>query len=352
MSVCSGTTKTGNGCSKKIKLGETHCHLHKDQGNNNNNINDIKTEIPIKLKVRTVIDNPNILNIWTWNINSVRKKIELVDKLLIKHNIDVLLLTETKIQPKLENELIFHENYNCIWNSNKNTYHHGVAFVYKKTLNIEILSNVLPILDNEITFENKLESKNYNIIEKYKPDIQSNTEKAHNTEGRILTIKLQFNNKEIIIVGTYVPNSGSDRIEPLKRLGYRISSWDKDIYNYLLDLHKKYENIIWTGDLNVTIKDNDLLNVKANVAGTTTEERHNINSFLEQSSWIDTWELCNPSKNKCKERATWGMKSSFPMRLDYVICSPSLKDNCVSSFNDQKYDGSDHIPIGVKVLII
>ena len=356
MSVCSGKTKTGNSCTKKIKSTEIYCYLHKDQTNDVKSIEIIKTEVkievkteirPTRLKILTpeeVIKHNNTLKIWTWNINSVRNKMDLVDKLLIKHDIDILFLTETKIQPKLESELKFNDNYDVLWNSNKNSYYHGTCFVYKKTLQIELLSDFLPRYDHDIDQKLKI-TKNTDVIEEQRLCMNEIIEKAHNTEGRIITIKCTFNEKEIIIVGTYVPNSGT------KRLAYRVLSWDKSIYAYLLELEKKYQNIIWIGDLNVTIFDNDLLNTSANIPGTTVEERENINDFLDKYEWVDSWHQANPKIVKCKERATWGVTSKFPLRLDYVICSPSLKNNIVFSFNDQKYSGSDHIPICAHLLI-
>jgi len=369
MSFCTGKTKTGSNCTKKIKETETLCHLHKDS---EVDIQPKATKIikqktiqpkiilPIpktpKLKIltkqeiidleETKIQRAKILNVFTWNINSVRNKMDLVDALLIKHDIDILLLTETKIQPKLEAELKFHFAYNCIWNSNKNSYHHGVCFIYKKTLQIELLSDFLPTYDHE-KVKQKI-TKNTDVIEEYRSTIDDTTIKAHNTEGRILTIKCTFNDKEIIVVGTYVPNSGGDKKQMFKRLAYRTLAWDKDIQSYLLELQNKYENVIWTGDLNTIIYDNDVLNINANIPSCTLEERKNINDFLDEHNWIDTWDYSNPNIIKCQKRSTWGCWSKFPLRLDYVICSPSLKNNVLSSFNDQYHHGSDHYPIGTR----
>jgi len=300
------------------------------------------TDINIINKIKQI----DTLKIWTFNINSVRKKIDIVDNLLLKYDIDILLLTETKIQPKLESELKFHPNYKIIWNSNKNSYYHGVAFVYKNTLDIELLSNFLP--SYSITEYDGTD--NINIINKYKDNIPIEIEKAHYNEGRILVIKCNYNKKDIIIVGTYVPNSGCNKKERLKRLSYRTLSWDPDIYRYLIELQNKYENVILIGDLNVTIMDNDLKDVNANIAGTTKNERKNMNKFLTDHKWIDTWHNLNSEIIEYKKRATWGINTYCPMRLDYIICTPSLKDNLVSSFIDQTYEGSDHVPIGLNII--
>ncbi len=265
------------------------------------------------------------LNIWTWNVNGIKNKINLVRQLLLKHNIDILFLTETKIQKK--DEYIIFENYKCIWNSNQNSYYHGVAFIYKSHLNIELINNILP---HSINIEYKL-SQNIKEIKNIELDIK----KAHYTEGRILVIKCD----NIILVGTYVPNAG---IKGFQRLAYRTLVWDKDLYHYLTQLKAQYTNVIWLGDLNVAIKDNDFN--RKNIAGTTIEERENIKEFI--IDWIDSWDLKN-NYTKCSQRSTY----AFPLRLDYVICSSSLKDNIISSQIDQDYKGSDHYPMGTIIKI-
>lgn len=278
------------------------------------------------------------LNVWTWNINCIKYKTQLIKILLIKHDIDILLVTETKIMEK--DESITFENYTCLFNSNKTSNYHGVAFIYKSTLNMTVIDTVLP--HNELNFNLNI-TRNKDIIQHYLPSIKKDIIKAHYMEGRILVLKCDFNNKQIIFVGTYVPNSGVNKKHPLKRLAYRTLSWDKDLYQYLSLL--KNENVIWLGDLNVVIKDNDTHNIKSNIAGTTIEERSNIKEFM--IDWIDTWDIVNNVK-KCSLRATWGINTRYPLRLDYIICSKSLKKNIVSSYIDQQYEGSDHCPIGTQ----
>ena len=306
----------------------------------------IQSKLPFKpvkdvLSIENVQTLKDTLNIWTWNINCIKNKIKLVQDLLIKHDIDILLLTETKIQN--ESNIVF-DHYHIIFNSNKTSYYHGIAFVYKKHLNMSVISTILP----NYGIASVKETKNNQVIKQYLPSIEADIKKAHNTEGRILVLKCDFNHHEIILVGTYVPNSGVHKNQPFKRLGYRTLAWDKDLYHYLNILKSEHQHVIWTGDLNVTIKDNDLLNVKSNIAGTTPEERDNIKEFM--IDWIDTWDMMN-EQPKCQKRATWGV-GKFPLRLDYVICSQSLKDHIVSSIVDQDCSGSDHVPVGTQFKMI
>lgn len=158
-----------------------------------------------------------------------------------------------------------------------------------------------------------------------------------------------LNEESLILVGTYVPNSGTDRESPLKRLAYRTEYWDIDLYRYLKQLEEKYSHVIWLGDLNVCKADNDMTKSalkRANFAGVTPEERDNFNKFLDTNYWIDTWENCNPYKKDIKERATYGVNSMCKLRLDYLVCSPSLAPAIRSSLIDQHFEGSDHVPMG------
>lgn len=294
-----------------------------------------------------------MLNIWTWNVNSIRGKVDNVRELLMAENIDVLFLTETKIQKKHENELNFGKDYSVIFNSNKNTYHHGVAFVFRKDkVKMNLISDELPVshLILSCKSENKVENKkNSHIFEKTSvKDVVEVVKKAHKTEGRILTVKCEFEDQTLVLVGTYVPNSGVNRSDPLLRLPYRTLSWDKDLYTHLLNLEKEYGKVIWLGDLNVARNDNDLYNIKSNYAGTTAEERNNMNKFISDSKWIDTWHVLNPEITNFKDRCTYGVNTFCKLRLDYVICSPQLESSLLSSLSRQSFPSSDHCPMGTQ----
>ena len=292
-----------------------------------------------------------MLNIWPWNVNSVRGKVDNVRELLALENIDVLFLTETKILKKHEGELNFGKEYNVIFNSNTNSYHHGVAFVYRKDkVKMTLLSNELPVSHLVMSCKSDCNSKkNSHIFDKTSTkDIAEIAKKAHKTEGRILTVKCEFGTQSLVLVGTYVPNSGVNRNDLLLRLPYRTLSWDKDLYTYLLNLEKEYGKVIWLGDLNVAKNDNDLHNIKSNYAGTTIEERNNMNQFIENSGWIDTWHILNPSITHFKDRCTYGINTFCKLRLDYVMCSPLLEKHLFSSFARQSFPSSDHCPMGTK----
>ena len=371
-----------------------------------------------------------MISIYTWNINSIRNKIDNVNSLLNDHNIDILVVTETKIQKKNEADVLdkIDNKYICIFNSNTTSFWHGIAIIYKKNIfkNVKVLNTTLPTSSKYKDEPDN--SKNNHIIKKIsKEQLDIETKKAHITEGRILVVKytlytpvdwnfdgccsLDVNNncrcdtacdngtkcddnckcgmrenrnpdtccsqdlnnncrcsdkclsivskyadsssnysnnenKEIVVVGTYCPNSGVKRDDPLLRLAYRTIRWDVDLYSLLTELRNEYKNVIWTGDLNVASKDNDMSNKYYNIAGTTPEERNNFNNFISTYNWIDTWDILNTKKEKIIDRVTYGVGKTCQLRIDYVICSKELLDNIVSSDILLKIDGSDHVPIG------
>jgi exodeoxyribonuclease III len=196
------------------------------------------------------------------------------------------------------------------------------------------------------------------INETFEEDIDNDTAKAHNTEGRFILCEFVLkNDNKFVLLGTYSPNSGVDRKNPLKRLAYRTLRWDFDIYNKLNELKKTYDNILWVGDLNVARKDNDI-SYKIIIAGTTQEERENFENFITNDNWIDTFDKMNEDLVQTKDRCTYGYDNKLKLRLDYIICSEKMEKNIeyskiiYESINGDDYtEVSDHLPIIAKFIM-
>ena len=294
-------------------------------------------------KEKETIETHN-LNIWAFNINSWRKKINIINNILEQNNVDILFLTETKISPFHEKDITVLEGYSIIFNSNINTYRHGTAFIYKTKLKLQVLEKHLPYIPQ--TRICRADLKNYKIIKATQTyTLEKDIKTAHKEEGRIISVICEVNEKKIVLVGTYVPNSGSDYKNPFKRLAYRTLYWDIDIYNYLKNLEKIYTNIIWLGDLNVARLDNDMYKKNLNMPSCSAEERTNFQNFLNNSKWSDTFHDLNPTLWNIEDRCTFGVDIKCKLRIDYILVSLNLKAYVKRAQVEQSVKGSDHCPV-------
>ena len=160
----------------------------------------------------------------------------------------------------------------------------------------------------------------------------------HDHEGRVLTLEF----KDFYLTDVYVPNSQDE----LKRLDYRMR-WEDAFRNYQKELEKT-KPVVFCGDLNVAHQEIDIKNPKTNHrnAGFTDEERCKMTELLE-SGFVDTFRYLYPEtvtyswwsyRFKARERNTgW--------RIDYFICSESLKDKIRDAKIHTDIMGSDHCPV-------
>ena len=160
----------------------------------------------------------------------------------------------------------------------------------------------------------------------------------HDHEGRVLTLEFE----DFYLTDVYVPNSQDE----LKRLDYRMR-WEDAFRNYQKELEKT-KPVVFCGDLNVAHQEIDIKNPKTNHrnAGFTDEERCKMTELLE-SGFVDTFRYLYPEtvtyswwsyRFKARERNTgW--------RIDYFICSESLKDKIRDAKIHTDIMGSDHCPV-------
>ncbi|MCQ2555251.1 MAG: exodeoxyribonuclease III [Clostridia bacterium] len=167
---------------------------------------------------------------------------------------------------------------------------------------------------------------------------------VHDHEGRVITAEYD----DFYFVTVYVPNSQDE----LKRLSYRMT-FEDDFRAYIKKLEEK-KPVIYAGDLNVAHKEIDLKNPKTNHnnAGFTDEERGKMTEMLE-SGHTDTFRYMHPDdvvyswwsyRFKAREKNTgW--------RIDYFICSDSLKEKISDAKILTDVMGSDHCPVELDINI-
>jgi exodeoxyribonuclease-3 len=262
------------------------------------------------------------MKIIAWNINGIRAmlKKDFLVNLINDEDPDIFCLGETKIscpflnvKEELNNKL--NNKYFNYWSpcKIKNGYSGTAIFTKKEPLNIV-----------------------YGLF-------VDNTE--YDNEGRVITC--EFNKYYVIHV--YTPNSG----ESLKRLDYRVNTWDINFIKYLKILQKK-KNIILCGDLNVAHTEIDLKNPKRNLktAGFTIEERTSFNLLLDSTKMIDAFRYLYPSEVKY---TYWSYRfnsrnNNNGWRIDYFLISKKLfKKNIKCDILDTY--GSDHAPIILEINI-
>ncbi len=164
----------------------------------------------------------------------------------------------------------------------------------------------------------------------------------HDHEGRVITLEFE----DFYLITVYVPNSQDE----LRRLDYRMK-WEDDFKAYLKELEKT-KPVVFCGDLNVAHKEIDLKNPKTNRrnAGFTDEERDKMSALLDDG-FIDTFRYFYPEevvyswwsyRFRAREKNTgW--------RIDYFICSESLKDRLKDAKIYTEVMGSDHCPVELDI---
>ncbi len=246
----------------------------------------------------------------SWNVNGIRaclkkKCLEPIWKDVLP---DVFCIQETKAHKDQVADLILSDLQYHYWNSAERAGYAGTA-VFSKTKPLSVT---------------------------YGMGI-----KAHDTEGRIVTVEFE----NYFLVNVYVPNSGRG----LLRLTYR-AEWDKDFLKYLKDLEKK-KPVILTGDLNVAHTSLDLANPKENYNKTAGYTQVEIDGFenLLKAGFIDTFREFHKEGSQYTFWGAWyNLRArNIGWRIDYFLISPQLRKHLQEAFILPKIMGSDHCPVGI-----
>ena len=260
------------------------------------------------------------MKIIAFNINGLKTSIDYINKLLSSlDKPDILGLNEIKCSSKTLDKLKLQlsknvtDNYNIIWNP-ANISWHGTAMFILKQYDYKILHTILPPTKTD----------------------DEETIKGHTQEGRLIAVDIN----NICYILTYVPNSGVNFKAWLRRLDYRVNSWDTDMFKLLNSMYKEYNgNVIWFGDLNVarTLLD---IHKKVRQAGFTDEERTSFENFIEEKKFIDVWRNQNPGIRGYTYKTGW--------RLDYFLIGDKLYNSCEEIHCEIGKDPdeiSDHLPL-------
>ena len=255
------------------------------------------------------------MKIISWNVNSVRARLENIINYVKDSKPDIIFLQEIKTQeityPKEAFEKI---GYDSFVNGQKS--YNGVAFVSKiKISNINV----------------KL------INDKFK-------------QSRIITGEIELNKKKIKLINVYIPNGNPIESDKYTYKKYWLDLFIKQINKEL----KKNLNIIISGDFNIIPENLDVYNPRRyeNDALFKLEIRKKYRTLINLG-FNDVYRHYNKTK---QEYTFWdyfagSWQKNYGLRIDHFLISNTLTENFESiNINKKPRAGnkpSDHTPVEI-----
>ena len=258
------------------------------------------------------------MKIISWNVNSVRARIENIKNYIKDTAPDVLLLQEIKTQNEnFPNDEFMKLGYTSYVFGQKS--YNGVAIISKHELD--------------------------NINKSF---IKDNLE-----QSRVITAELKFKKKIIELINIYVPNGN-----PVDTEKYEYKKeWLKKFINNIKKKVQKNSNILIAGDFNIIPEEIDVHDFKRyeNDALGRLEIRKKYRELINLG-FKDVYRF----KNKGKQEFTFwdyfagSWQKNYGMRIDHFLLSNNLIENVESiKINKKprsKEKPSDHTPIELEII--
>ena len=257
------------------------------------------------------------MKIISWNVNSVRARLENIKNYIKDSKPDILFLQEIKCE-----EINFPKD--DFSNLGFQSYVHG-----QKSY-------------NGVAFLSKIKISNINV------DLIKDKLK----QSRIITGEIKFKNKTIKLINVYVPNGN-----PIDTEKYIYKKkWLELFNNSIKNIIKKNQNIIISGDFNIIPDKIDVYDSKRyeNDALFRIEIRKKYRELINLG-FSDLYRYFHKSK---QEYTFWdyfagSWQKNFGMRIDHFLISSNLLDNTKSiNINKNprsKNKPSDHTPIELEI---
>ena len=257
------------------------------------------------------------MKIISWNVNSVRARINNILEYINQSNPDILLLQEIKTQ----DESFPYEDF-------KNLGYESHVYGQKSYNGVAIISKV------------KIKNINKDFI------------KDESKQSRIISGEVDVKKKKIYLINIYVPNGNpvdTDKYE------YKKNWLKKFISNTKKQLNNN-SNILIAGDFNIIPEEIDVYNFERyeNDALGKLEIRKKFRELLNLG-FKDVYRI----KNKIKQEFTFwdyfagSWQKNYGMRIDHFLLSNNLLDNFVSirinKIPRSKPKPSDHTPIELEI---
>ena len=259
----------------------------------------------------------------TWNVNSIRSRLNLVEEFLEKANPDLLCIQETKVEDEIFPKKSFLENgYHLSFYGQKS--YNGVALISKEHL-----------ADVRFGFSGELvDDKSHNAMDKQK---------------RVISALIDG----LRVVNVYVPNGSDLESDKYK---YKIE-WLKTLHKYLTHQATRNEPICLLGDFNIALEDIDIHNpekAKESIMASDLE-RKTLRKLLKDLSLEDIFRIFEQDTNHWSwwdyRHSAWERNNGW--RIDHIYLGPELLMNAKSCKIHQEMRGqekpSDHAPVMVEI---
>lgn len=197
-------------------------------------------------------------------------------------------------------------------------------------------------------FDSATERKGYSGVAVYTKLVPKKVERGlgieeYDHEGRMLTLHFDT----FVFVTCYFPNGGRDE----EHFQFKLRFY-KEFLKKMKMLKKKYETVIFCGDLNVAHQEIDLARPKenSNQIGFLPIERAWVDE-VESSDFVDTFRTLHP---KTITYSWWDQKTrardrNVGWRIDYFfVNSTSMKKVTTAAILDTVL-GSDHAPVALEI---
>jgi len=265
------------------------------------------------------------MKIVSFNVNSVRSRLHQLEKVIAKHNPDIVALQETKVQdvdfPEIDIEAL---GYHSIWFGQKT--HYGVA----------LLSKAQPT------------SVQYGF-----------GSDADDAQRRLIAARYSINNNQSIkVINGYFPQ-GESRAHSVKFPNKQ--KFYEDLLVHLQQEEDPADRLLVVGDMNVAPDDLDIGIGEDNAkrwlrtgkCSFLPEEREWLSRVC---SWglVDTFRKCHPDQDSLFswfDYRSRGFEADPPrgLRIDLILASSPLAERCIDAGIDYDVRGmekpSDHAPV-------
>jgi len=257
------------------------------------------------------------MKISSWNVNSVRARIENIKDYLNKFSPNILLMQEIKTEEK-----------NFPFNEFEDLGYHSYVFGQKSYNGVAIIS------------KKKLENVSTDII------------KDKLKQSRTISAEFEFKKRKILVINIYTPNGNPVDTE---KYDYK-KKWLNDLTKVLKKLGQKNENIILSGDFNIIPAAEDVYNAKSfeDDALFRLEIRKKYREILNMG-YVDSYRHKYPDTEGYTfwdyMRGAWQKNNG--MRIDHFLLSNSLinilKNVSINKTPRGKEKPSDHTPIEIEL---